>query len=210
LRKIIWTCWFQGRSRAPELVRKCLDSWETRNPGWHFRCLDSETIARYVDLSAHIDLKKQTMTAASLSDIIRLLLLHEFGGVWVDATTYCNVPLDDWLPLAAYTGFFAFARPGEDREIASWFLAAAPGNTLLANWTAGAVAYWRGRESTEDYFWVHHQFDELCLTDRETLQTHGDRALAASILIGVQISVIVRNVRKSPQADSPMIRQVRA
>jgi Capsular polysaccharide synthesis protein/Polysaccharide pyruvyl transferase/Methyltransferase domain len=167
LRKIIWTCWFQGRSQAPELVRKCLDSWETRNPGWDFRCLDSETIARYVDSTAYIDLKNQTITAASLSDILRLLLLHEFGGVWVDATTYCNVPLDDWLPLAAYTGFFAFARPAEDREIASWFLAALSGNELLGKWAARALAYWRGRESTQDYFWVHHQFGELCSIDRE-------------------------------------------
>lgn len=141
-----------------------------RNPGWDFRCLDADTIARYVDLGAHVDLKKQTITAASLSDVLRLLLLNEYGGVWVDATTYCNVPLDDWLPLAAHTGFFAFARPGEDRELASWFLAAQPGNPLLAKWAARALAYWRGRESARDYFWVHHQFGELCAIDRDAFR----------------------------------------
>jgi Capsular polysaccharide synthesis protein len=167
LRKIIWTCWLQGRPEAPELVRKCLESWETRNPAWDFRCLDADMIARYVDLNAHVDLKKQTITAASVSDILRLLLLNEYGGVWVDATAYCNVPLDDWLPLAAHTGFFAFARPGEDRELASWFLAAQPGNVLLAKWAARALAYWRGREKAQDYFWVHHQFGELCAIDRD-------------------------------------------
>jgi Capsular polysaccharide synthesis protein/Methyltransferase domain/Polysaccharide pyruvyl transferase len=170
LRKIIWSCWFQGRLEAPELVRKCLESWETRNPGWDFRCIDADTIARYVDLSSHVDLKKQTITAASLSDILRLLLLNEYGGVWVDATTFCNVPLDDWLPLAACTGFFAFARPDEDREIASWFLAAQPGNALLAKWAARAVAYWQGRENTRDYLWAHHQFGELCSIDRDAFR----------------------------------------
>jgi capsular polysaccharide synthesis protein/methyltransferase family protein/polysaccharide pyruvyl transferase len=170
LRKTIWTCWLQGQSHAPELVRKCLDSWQVRNPEWDFRCLDADTIARYVDVNAHIDLKKQMITAASFSDILRLLLLHEYGGVWVDATAYCNVPLNDWLPLAASTGFFAFARPSESREIASWFLAAQHGNTLIAKWTAAALAYWRGRESTQDYFWVHHQFGELCSIDQDAFR----------------------------------------
>lgn len=170
MRRIIWTCWFQGREQAPELVRKCLDSWKDRNPGWDFRFLDADTVCRYIDLGAYVDLTRQTITAASLSDILRLLLLHEYGGVWVDPTTYCNVPLDEWLPFAAHTGFFAFARPGEDRELASWFLAANPGNLLLAKWTARSLVYWRGRESTRDYFWVHHQFGELCATDREALQ----------------------------------------
>jgi hypothetical protein len=170
LRKIIWTCWFQGWRVAPELVCKCLETWERRNPGWDFRCLDADTISRYIDLSAHVNLKEQTITAASLSDILRLLLLNEYGGVWVDATTYCNVPLDDWLPLANQTGFFAFARPGEDRELASWFLAAEPGNRLLAKWAARTIAYWRGRERSPDYFWVHHQFGELCAIDREAFR----------------------------------------
>ena len=100
LQKIIWTCWFQGRDCAPEVVRKCLQSWEDRNPEWDFRCLDADTIAKYLDLDAYVDLQRQQITAASLSDILRLLLLHEYGGVWVDATTFCNVPLDEWIALA--------------------------------------------------------------------------------------------------------------
>jgi Capsular polysaccharide synthesis protein/Polysaccharide pyruvyl transferase/Methyltransferase domain len=168
--KIIWTCWFQGRLEAPELVRKCLQSWETRNPGWDFRCLDAGTIARYIDLGAYVDLTRQTITAASLSDILRVLLLHEYGGVWVDATTFCNTPLDDWLLHAASTGFFAFSRPGEDRLLATWFLAAAPGNPLVSRWAARAIRYWRARQRSDDYFWFHHLFGELCATDKQALR----------------------------------------
>ena len=167
VRKIIWTCWFQGRQHAPPLVERCLASWETLNPDWDFRCLDAETIGRYVDLGEHIDLRRQTITAASLSDIVRMLLLNEYGGVWVDATLYCNQPLDEWLPLAMGTGFFAFSRPAYDRMLATWFIAAAPGNMLLAKWAAKAIGYWRGRNRSNDYFWLHHQFGELCSIDRE-------------------------------------------
>ena len=45
-------------------------------------------------------------------------------------------------------------------------LAAQPGNTLLAKWAQRALAYWRGRIKTCDYFWVHHQFGELCAIDQ--------------------------------------------
>lgn len=64
-------------------------------------------------------------------------------------------------------GFFAFAKPGPDRPLASWFIAAVPHNALLSKWTAKAVAYWHGRQRSHDYFWVHHQFDKLCLEDDE-------------------------------------------
>jgi mannosyltransferase OCH1-like enzyme len=101
MQKIIWACWFQGRDAAPELVRRCLLSWEERNSGWELRCVDSSTVSKYVDFSTYIDLNQQAITAPSLSDILRVLLLHEYGGVWVDATTFCNVPLDEWLAFAA-------------------------------------------------------------------------------------------------------------
>ncbi|WAC60331.1 capsular polysaccharide synthesis protein [Brevundimonas sp. SL130] len=167
MRKIIWTCWFQGLEEAPDLVRACVSSWRQRNPGWDLRCLDAGTIGKYVDLAEYVDLSRQRITAASLSDILRILLLHEYGGVWVDATTFCNTPLDEWISPAIQTGFFAFARPGEDRELASWFIAARPGNRLLAAWAARALAYWRDRASTQDYFWLHHQFGELIASDSQ-------------------------------------------
>lgn len=167
MRKIIWTCWFQGLDQAPDLVRACIASWRNRNPGWELRCLDACTIARYIDLGEHVDLTQQEITAASLSDILRVLLLHEFGGVWVDATTFCNIPLDEWIGPATQSGFLAFARPAEDRELASWFLAAKPGNRLLAKWAASTVSYWRGRVRSPDYFWLHHQFGELIAMDHE-------------------------------------------
>lgn len=173
MNKIIWSCWFQGRQNAPDLVKRCLASWETLNPDWDFRCLDAETIGRYIDLGEHISLQNQTITAASLSDILRMLLLHEYGGVWVDATLYCNQPLNEWLPLAMGTGFFAFSKPAPkapkapQRPLASWFIAAGPGNLLLAKWAARAIRYWHERNQSNDYFWLHHQFGDLCSTDPE-------------------------------------------
>lgn len=170
MQKVIWTCWFQGRQEAPQLVEKCLQSWEEHNPEWELRCLDASSISKYIDLCTYVDLNRQSITAASLSDILRVLLLHEYGGVWVDATTVCNVPLDDWLPAAANTGFFAFAGSFSDLVLGSWFLAAESGNSLVAKWTARVVRYWHGRERSYDYFWLHRQFGQLCSIDKQAFR----------------------------------------
>jgi hypothetical protein len=168
--KIIWSCWLQGRENAPRVVEKCLLSWERKNPGWQFRCLDATTIGRYVPLKQYVDLDTRSITAASLSDIVRILLLHEFGGVWVDATLFCNAPLDDWLPPMMNEGFFAFTAMDPIRPLSSWLLCAAPKNYLVSAWCRRTVEYWSARTRTADYFWFHHLFREMCETDSRTAE----------------------------------------
>ena len=162
MNKTIWTCWFAGREKAPLLVRKCLGSWERSNPGWEFRCLDARSVERYVPLRRYVDLDRQSLTAASLSDIIRILLLREFGGVWADASLFCNRPLDEWLPDLMQEGFFAFASPGPDRPLSSWFLSAACDNDLVSMWCRRTIEYWSNRQRSDDYFWFHHLFRDMC------------------------------------------------
>jgi hypothetical protein len=170
MRKTIWTCWFQGRETAPHLVKKCLRSWERNNAGWEFRCLDATSIERYIALGQHIDLSRQSLTAASLSDILRILLLREFGGVWVDATLYCNRSLDEWLPGVMAEGFFAFAAPAPDRPLSSWFLSAASDNYLISSWCRRTMEYWSNRTDSNDYFWFHRLFRDMCESDRVAME----------------------------------------
>jgi hypothetical protein len=170
MKKTIWTCWFQGREAAPPLVERCLSSWERNNPGWDFRCLDATSIERYVPVRKYIDLERQSLTAASLSDIVRILLLHEFGGVWVDATLFCHRSLDDWLPGMMDEGFFAFSSPAPDRPLSSWFLSAEPRNDLVSTWCRLVTEYWANRASSDDYFWFHHLFRDACAADPSTAE----------------------------------------
>jgi Capsular polysaccharide synthesis protein len=167
MNKTIWTCWLQKRENAPDLVKRCISSWETKNPDWTVRCLDAHTVPYFVDLDGVIDLKRQSITAASLTDVIRILLLREYGGIWVDATVYCNQALNEWLDDVFVGGFFAFAAPGEDRPLSTWFLAAESTSPVVAQWCARVVRYWDSRTRTGDYFWFHHEFGALCASNPE-------------------------------------------
>jgi hypothetical protein len=157
--KIIWVVWFQGWDVAPWLVRKCLASWQVHNPDWDIRALDARTLQAFIELP---DLDGKTIGPAALSDIARICLLREYGGVWVDATVMCHRPLDTWLPEAAVGGFFAFDQPAPDRLLSSWFLAAAEDNAIIARWHAATLDYWRRHPAPDTYFWFHYLFSKLC------------------------------------------------
>ncbi len=145
--KKIWFLWFQGKSQMPEIVKMCYDSWCFYNPDWEIVFLSDENLSQYVNLQSGptaIGLKTGTenIPLPAQSDIIRINLLEKQGGVWVDATCYCNQPLSRWLDENLTSGFFAFNAPRKDRMISSWFMAAAPNNTLVKIYSQKTNELW--------------------------------------------------------------------
>ncbi len=139
INRTIWFLWLQGIDGAPPVVRACLASWRRHHPDWSVVVLDDKSMDDVVALPAWA---RGKLTPAQLSDLLRLRLLETYGGVWVDATTYCNRPLDEWLPSAMPSGFFAFSAPAPGYLLSSWFLAAEAGHPIVA----------RSREVLEDYW----------------------------------------------------------
>jgi hypothetical protein len=63
-----------------------------------------------------------------------------------------------WLPEYFVSGFFAFRRPGPDREISTWFIAARKDNVLIQKFCAVVNSYWRNNEFANDRFPVLHRW----------------------------------------------------
>jgi hypothetical protein len=159
LPKIIWMLWLQAWEHAPRLVHACRRSWEVNNPGWTIHHLDRLNIVDFIDnREARTALDDPNLPPEACSDRLRIALLAQHGGVWVDATTYCLRPLNDWLFDVLGSGFFAFDRPGPDRLLSSWFLAAEPGNYIIEKWAERTIEYWERREHRDHYFWFHYLF----------------------------------------------------
>lgn len=158
MNKIIWICWLQGREQAPYLVKKCIDSWEEKNPNWSIRLLDDKNVSRYIELP---DLCGKKITCTSFSNILRVYLLKEYGGVWVDATLYCNKPLDDWLDPYMEHGFFAFNKPAPNCPLTTWFLACEENNHMVAHWCNKTLKYWSTRDASNTDFWLQELFASL-------------------------------------------------
>lgn len=140
LPKTVYMLWLQGWADTPEVVTQCRRSWEHYNPTWRIVLLDERNLYDHLD-SEYLD-GLPDLSPASLSDVVRVHLLTR-GGVWVDATCFCRMPLDNWIHDHMSSGFFAFDRPGKDRMISSWFMAAVPDNPLVAIYCRATQRYWR-------------------------------------------------------------------
>jgi mannosyltransferase OCH1-like enzyme len=185
LPKTLWLYWHQGWDNAPSIVKRCLRSWEEKNRTWMIHKLDASTVRDFVHLP-DILLNEPDLPLCVLADLIRINLLCDYGGVWADATVYCQRPLDDWISRAANTGFFAFERPVPTRPLSNWFIASAARHGIIEEWRKRANSLWLEegyleksrafwsnwtyKSCPEHYFWPHHLFQKMIEEDQAASQ----------------------------------------
>ena len=165
MNKVIWTLWEEDSSlwhrwfppfrtkELPYVVRRAHQSWRQHNPSWNFTVLSGATVGRYMDASK----LKSTMTIQAKSDMIRLNLLNNHGGVWVDSTMLCMMPLDSWIWSYLTTrDYFMFGQ-----SLCSWSIVSKPHSQLISRWVTQADLYWANRTTPsgavghkQDYFWM--------------------------------------------------------
>ena len=92
--KIIWTMWQQGEAQMPETIKasmKTIKDFAVRN-GYQFNFLTDENLLSYVNIPKDIieKNKRNELTSAAFSDIVRASLLYKHGGIWMDATLFVS------------------------------------------------------------------------------------------------------------------------
>lgn len=169
LTKVIWIYWHQGIHNAPELVKKCIYSWQFWQPTYKIHILDKNSVKEYIRIEGLIPKSRiDKMTLASRSDVLRIHLLDKYGGIWVDATVMCLKPLEEWIqPYLSSSGFFAFHQPGPDRMVSSWFLVSKSGGHITKQWASEVRDFWSGWKFRRKYYWFHYLFNALYESDRE-------------------------------------------
>lgn len=145
----IFMYWDQGLNSAPEIVQKCFYSWVHQNPDWNVQIYDAHSLPDQIG-SELFSTSLEALPVQMRSDLIRLKLLIANGGVWADATCFCSRPLDEWIHQAASGDFFMFARPGRDREIANWFIAARRNSYFLTALLDKLYSFWRNNQLEHD------------------------------------------------------------
>jgi hypothetical protein len=165
--KTIYICWLQGFDKAPDIVAHCVQSWKYYNPDWKIVLLDYKNLKQYVNIEEYIpDIFSKPIKKCHLADIIRSILLTKYGGVWADATTFCNKPLSEWLLPYIKEGFFAFKYTTTPKILLSnWFLYSDKNGFIIREWTKKTIEYYTTHSKADTYFIHHHLFYKLYKLD---------------------------------------------
>ncbi|MCI8377477.1 MAG: hypothetical protein HFH72_03040 [Lachnospiraceae bacterium] len=153
----VWVSWLQGWEAAPILVQKCVESIKKWTSGKKFVFLTMKNVGEYIEIPDYVMEKFSDgiIRPAFFSDILRLLLLEKYGGLWVDATVFC---MDDFSYLYSGSNFFAFRVTDEEVIASSWFLYAAKGHVLVKETLRLVLRYCREMEQMEHYYIFHYFF----------------------------------------------------
>jgi hypothetical protein len=142
LPKNIFMYWHDGFEDAPEVVHVCLRQAQKLNPGWTFHLLDRHSIKEYLPNNPVLPERWDSLDNAKKANLYRVWLLDQFGGLWIDATAFCMIPFDEWLPERMSTGLLFFRDPGPDRILSNWFIVSHPQNSIVKKFIESYVTYW--------------------------------------------------------------------
>lgn len=132
-----WSYWAQGTREIDPIVQLCLDSWKSRGCFETVVVVDSESVYSYLP-EGTLPATFSSLPFQLQSDFVRLALLHEHGGIWMDASTLVTAPVADWLEsLDIKDGCFFFQNPGKGeggRLFETGFMAARPKHLFFLDW----------------------------------------------------------------------------
>lgn len=161
--KVIWWCWLQGKEQAPPVVKTCYRSLKRNLPEYEIKVIDAENWKEYVKLPEYIVKKweKKQIPPALFSDLLRLQLLIEYGGTWIDSTVLCtgfqdsNSKFQEYLDANLF--LFQYTPEGSTRNISisNWFISACSNNEVLMTLRDMLFAYWKDYNCTLDYYIFH-------------------------------------------------------
>lgn len=100
--KIIHYCWF-GRGEMPQMALDCIASWRKHMPDWEYMLWNEDNF----DVGS-VPYAKEAYEArkfAFVSDVVRLHVLREYGGVYLDTDVMVLKSLEPLLDDSAFAGF---------------------------------------------------------------------------------------------------------
>lgn len=101
--RMIWVCWLQGEANMPDIVRTCYNSVKANADGREVVLITNDNVEKYISIPKFIKDKVNNgkMSRTHFADYIRISLLKNYGGLWIDATVLVTdkINIDCKLPF---------------------------------------------------------------------------------------------------------------
>ena len=100
--KIIHYCWF-GKNEKPKIIKKCIRSWKKYCPDYRIIEWNEENF----DINSNIwcQTAYEAKKWAFVSDYVRLKVLYDYGGIYMDTDVLLKQSLNKFLKYNCFMGF---------------------------------------------------------------------------------------------------------
>lgn len=182
--KIIWQYWGQGfqDKNLPEVVSICAASVDRHKADYTVIRLDDSSIKAYLDIPDFVWEKlgrAQGFNRTFFSDLLRVMLLKVYGGVWLDATVYLSSSLPPYLKQHDYflyqrdpteqfkkywEGTYAYYwgwDPDFKVQMLSSIMFAQKESPVITGLLDLMLYYWQEQDKLMDYFCFQILYQEL-------------------------------------------------
>ena len=134
--RIIHYCWF-GRSEKPEIVKKCIQSW--KNILTDYEIIEWNEDNFDINSNKYVKEAYENKKYAFVSDYVRVKVLYDMGGIYLDTDVEVYKSLDKFLEEESFWGF------EEKNYIATSTIGARSGNRLIKQF----LDFYEGKSYTE-------------------------------------------------------------
>lgn len=157
----IWVCWWQGEESMPLVVKACYESIKQHSGGHEVVLITTDNMCQYVSLPDHV-IKKFDLGIISnthMSDILRMYLLKEYGGIWVDITNFLTRRVDEFVDVTQQ--YWSCRHITKYNNVSrglwtSYFVASGKGAFIPSYIYDSLVNWWREKDELVDY--LHMDF----------------------------------------------------
>lgn len=171
LNKTIWVYWKQGLDNAPELVKCCISSIQQYARDYDVVVLDKNNLKDYIKMPEFIHAKHESgiIKEALFSDLLRISLIIQYGGIWCDATCFWSKEIPF---VVERSPFFMFSESMMMSNItpiigSNWFLKGEKDNVILTKTRNCLFNYWKRHSYLPNYFIFHLLLSAIVRRDQE-------------------------------------------
>lgn len=154
----IWTAWLQGEENAPEVIQLTIASMRRYANNHRVIVLTNDNVDSFIQIPAEIKKKHSdgSMGHAHYADVIRMIILAKYGGIWLDATMILHEPINE---EAFTTPFFSIGFDSEkkaqfvsDHKWIVRFMGGCKNSKYLFDIASMLTDFWKEHSIPIDYF----------------------------------------------------------